>query len=340
MRLNIEDFDYHLDPSLIALYPPSKRDEARLLVFHRDTGEIEHHKFSALVHYLDEGDILILNDTRVFPARFYGRKRDTGGRVELLLVKNMGEDTWEVLCRGKIRKGQEIEFSSNCWCEVIDKKDEKTFVRFLYSGCWEDIITSIGRIPLPPYIKRPLQDMDREWYQTVYAKHEGSIAAPTAGLHFTPHLLKELEDKGVIINFVTLHIGPGTFKPVKTKWVNDHQMDYEFYQVTEDVVTSIKEAKRRRKKVIAVGTTTVKALEHASLMGELKESAGLSNLFIYPGFQFKVIDGLITNFHLPKSTLLLLVSAFCGKENLKRIYAEAMRLGYKFYSYGDAMLAI
>lgn len=340
MKLNIKEFDYPFDPSLVAQYPLPERDQARLLVLDREKGTIEHRRFFEIGDYLKEGDLLVLNDTRVIPCRLAGRKEKTGGRVELLLIKRLQGDTWEVMSGDRLREGLKITFSSTCSCEIMSISDEYAIATFSYEGRWESVLSNIGKAPLPPYIKRnPVED-DREWYQTVYASEDGSIAAPTAGLHFTGDMLRTLSSKGVITTYITLHIGTGTFKPVKVEWVEDHKMSHEWFEVGEDAADLILKVKNKGAKIVAVGTTSVRALEQAAAGGEIKAMRGETALFIYPGFRFNVVDAIITNFHLPKSTLLMLIMAFAGREKILKAYEEAVGLRYWFYSYGDAMLIL
>ena len=340
MKQRIEDFDYEFDPELIAQYPSEKRDHSRLLVLYRMSGLIEHRRFFEIRDYLKPGDVLVLNNTKVVPCRLFGKKAKTGGSVELLLIKKLGNDIWEVMAKGRVNKGTRIIFTSSFSCEVMESSHERTVVRFYYKGDWVDHISRIGSVPIPPYIKREPIEEDREWYQTVYAKEDGSIAAPTAGLHFTEDILYSLSSDGIMIVFITLHVGTGTFKPVKAELIEDHKMGYEWFEVGKEAVDIIKKARCNNGRIVAAGTTAVRALEKAAIDGELKPAKGETDLFIYPGFKFNVVDSMITNFHLPKSTLLMLVMAFAGRENILNAYNEAVRLRYRFYSYGDAMLII
>lgn len=340
MRLHIDDFNYPFDPELIAQFPSAKRDQSRLLVLSRRKGSIEHRRFFQIGDYLRRGDVLVLNNTKVIPCRLAGRKDGTGGYVELLLTKRLNGDEWEAMARGKLRRGTKITLSPSCRCEVMESGGERITVRFFYEGDWNGILSEIGHVPTPPYIKRNPVEEDRRWYQTVYATEEGAIAAPTAGLHFTEELLHSLGSKGVHIARITLHVGTGTFQPVKVEWIEDHRMGHEWCEVGNEVVDLILEAKKEGGRVVAVGTTSVRALEQAACDGELKPLKGETALFIYPEFEFKVADAMATNFHLPKSTLLMLVMAFAGRGNILRAYEEAVRLRYRFYSYGDAMLIL
>ncbi|MGB9627437.1 MAG: tRNA preQ1(34) S-adenosylmethionine ribosyltransferase-isomerase QueA [Thermodesulfobacteriota bacterium] len=342
--MKVEEFHYFLPPSLIAQYPSPKRGSSRLMVLRRDLGIIEHRVFEEIPSLLTPGDLLILNDTRVLPVRLIGEK-ETGGRVEILLIlsENGKGEEYEVLLKGskKVRPGARIQFTGEFSAEIKEVKDGRAKVTFFGPCNVMEMIKKIGHIPLPPYIKRKDETLDRERYQTVYAEKEGSIAAPTAGLHFTRSLLHALKRKGVQIAYLTLHIGIGTFSPVKVKNVEDHQMEGEWVDISEKTAQEVQDTKKRGGRVIAVGTTTTRALESfAKGEGGLRPGRGITSLFIYPPFQFRVIDGLITNFHLPKSTLLMLVSAFAGREFLMRAYQEAIEKKYRFYSYGDAMLIL
>lgn len=340
MKLHIEDFDYPFDPLLIAQYPLSKRDQSRLLVLGRKKGAIEHRRFFDLGEYLKKGDLLVLNNTKVFPCRIIGKKDKTGGRVELLLIKRLHGDTWEVMAEGRLKGGTKVRLSPSSWCEIVEKNADHAVAEFHYHGDWEGFLSGIGNVPIPPYIRRSPVKEDREWYQTVYASEEGAIAAPTAGLHFTEELLRSLTSQGVITACVTLHVGTGTFRPVKVEWIEEHKMSREWFDVRREAADLVRDTKNRGGRIIAVGTTAVRALEQAALEGEIKEMKGETGLFIYPGFKFRAVDAMITNFHLPKSTLLMLVMAFAGRENILHAYSEAVKLRYRFYSYGDAMLII
>jgi len=342
--MRIEEFDYPLPPSLIAQYPSPQRGESSLMILHQRGGVIEHRAFRDLSDYLNPGDLLVMNDTRVLPARLIGKK-ETGGKVEMLLIPptngTMGE--WEVLIKGsgKVRAGTRIQLGQEVYGEVKEVKDGKGRIRFSSQGEVMDLIRKVGRVPLPPYIKREDEPLDRDRYQTVFAAEEGSIAAPTAGLHFTHDLLQLLRDQGVSIAWITLHIGLGTFAPVKARNVDDHTMEAEWVEISEQAGQKIEQTRARGGKVIAVGTTTTRALESFSDgNGGVKCGKGRTSLFIYPPYRFRVIDGLITNFHLPKSTLIMLVSAFAGKDLLAKAYQEAVDRKYRFYSYGDAMMIL
>ncbi len=338
--LNITDFDYPFDPLLIAQYPLEKRDQSRLLVLDKINGKTAHRIFSDISEYLRAGDILVLNNTRVFPCRLIGEKEDTGGRVELLLIKEAGENRWEVISNKKLKEGTIIRFSETCRCEVTGKYGTNYIVKFHYTSDWKELLSDIGQMPLPPYIGRTPSTEDRERYQTVYASEEGAIAAPTAGLHFTDELLGNLSLKGIRTVYVTLHVGIGTFRPVKSEFIERHRMEHERFNVSKEAVELIRQTREKKGRVIAVGTTSVRALEQAALTGDLRPAEGETGIFIYPGFKFKVVDAMITNFHLPKSTLIMLVMALAGRENILRAYDEAVLQRYRFYSYGDAMLII
>ena len=337
---NLSDYDYPFDPSLIAQYPVSVRDQSGLLVLNRFDGTIEHRMFYNLVEYLRDGDILVLNNTKVMPCRIVGEREGTGGRVELLLIKKYDDQTWESISNKKLRDGVKIKFSDKCCGEVTGAANSNYIVKFNYNSHGGTFLDEIGQMPVPPYIKRESCEEDKERYQTVYAAEDGAIAAPTAGLHFTKELIGVLNDKGVSTVYITLHVGTGTFKPVKSENIEHHKMEYEWFNVPEKVVRRIRQTKENGGRVIAVGTTSVRALEHAAINGVLHPSEGETGLFIYPGFKFNVVDAMITNFHLPKSTLLMLVMAFAGRENILNSYAEAITKKYRFYSYGDAMLII
>jgi S-adenosylmethionine:tRNA ribosyltransferase-isomerase len=342
--MRTEEFDYHLPPSLVAQYPPPQRGETSLMIVHRQTGVIEHRAFGDIAQYLNPSDLLVMNNTRVLPARLIGKK-ETGGRVEMLLIPSwngMGGE-WKALIKGagKMKRGARIRFEQGLEGEVGEVKDGKGKVSFSGQGEAMDVLRKIGHIPLPPYIKRGDEELDRERYQTVFAEREGSIAAPTAGLHFTHALLQSLRENGVRATIITLHIGIGTFAPVKARDIEDHTMEAEWIEISEETAREIEGTKARGGKVIAVGTTTTRALESFSNgSGGVRPGKGTTSLFIHPPYRFGVIDGLVTNFHLPKSTLLMLTSAFAGKDLLMKAYREAIRRKYRFYSYGDAMLIL
>ncbi len=342
--MRIEEFDYHLPRSLIAQYPSSQRGETLLMILHRQTGLMEHQAFQDITKYLEAGDLLIMNNTRVLPARLIGKK-ETGGKIEMLLIPswNGAQGEWKALIKGagKVKQGTRIRFDPEIQGEIEEVKDGKGKVNFSYRGKVTELLQKIGHIPLPPYIKRGDEPMDRERYQTVFAERDGSIAAPTAGLHFTQALLQSLRENGVRTATITLHIGTGTFTPVKACNIKDHAMEAEWVEISEETAREINAAKARGGRVISVGTTTTRALESFSDgKGGVRAGKGMTSLFIYPSYRFRVIDGLITNFHLPKSTLIMLVSAYAGKDVLMRAYQEAVHRKYRFYSYGDAMLIL
>jgi len=339
--MKVSEFDYYLPKELIAKYPAVPRDSSRLLVLDRGSGKIEHRIFRDILFYLRRGDVLVLNDAKVIPARLIGQL-DTGGKVEVFLVKKLGAGEWEVLSKParKLKVGRFIKFGEGLECEVVDFIGEgKRVVRFKGENTDEKIYR-VGKVPLPPYIEREEIPEDRRSYQTVFARKEGAVAAPTAGLHFTEELLRRVEEKGVLVKFLTLYVGPGTFKPVKCEDVEKHKMESEAFSIPEDTANEINAAKYDGRRVIAVGTTVTRALESSATSEGVKAGDGITNLFIYPGYRFKVIDALITNFHLPRSTLLMLVCAFAGKEKVLNAYREAVRKGYRFYSFGDAMFIL
>lgn len=341
--MKVSDFDYELPEELIAQDPLENRSDSRLMVLHRGAGAVEHKRFTDIPDYLAPGDCLVVNNTRVIPARLYGVKEDTRAQVEVLLLKRRENDIWETLVRPgkKLKPGARVLFGDGILTgEIVDIVDEgNRLVRFSYEGIFEEILDRLGQMPLPPYITHELRDKNR--YQTVYAKYDGSAAAPTAGLHFTEELLRKVRDNGVEIAEVTLHVGLGTFRPVKAENVLDHHMHSEFYRVSAEAAEKINRAKREGHRVISVGTTSTRTLESAAdENGFLREKSGWTDIFIYPGYKFKVIDGLITNFHLPQSTLIMLVSAFAGQEHVLDAYREAVRERYRFFSFGDAMLVL
>lgn len=338
--MKTSDFYYDLPKELIAQTPLKDRSSSRLLVVNRQTGELSHRHFTDIADYLNPGDCLVMNDTRVIPARLYGVKEGTGGKIEFLLLNRKNRDEWEVILRPgkKAKPGARFVFGDGMLtAEVIDTvNDGNRIVRFSYDGLFENILDKLGEMPLPPYITEHLDD--RERYQTVYSRHEGSAAAPTAGLHFTPELLKKIESRGVKLVYVTLHVGLGTFRPVKVDDVENHRMHSEFYVIDEDSANTINETHRRGGKVISVGTTSTRVLETvADNSGEVHAQSGWTDIFIYPPYRFKCVDSLITNFHLPESTLLMLVSAFSSKEIIMNAYKEAVDNRYRFFSFGDAM---
>ena len=338
--MNIEEFNYELPQELIAQHPSQKRDEARLMVLNRKTKEIQHKVFKDIIEYIEPGDCLVLNNTKVLPARLLGIKNDTKVPVEFLLLNKIENDIWEVMVRPgrRLKLGAEVEFGNGILrakiIEVMDNGNRK--VEFIYNGIFNEILDQIGLMPLPPYITESLKD--KESYQTVYAKHDGSAAAPTAGLHFTKELLQKLEEKGIIIANVTLHVGIGTFRPVKVDEIEKHKMHSEHYYIKEEDVEKINNAKKNGKRVIACGTTSCRVLETvANNDGLVKTVEGDTSIFIYPGYTYKCVDALITNFHLPKSTLLMLVSALASREFIMEAYKTAVKEKYKFFSFGDAM---
>lgn len=338
--MKVTDFDYELPEALIAQFPVEPRDTSRLLTLNKVTGAVEHKAhFYELVEELNEGDVLVFNNTKVIPARLYGHREGSGGKVEVLLLTPCGENRWECLVKPgkKCPVGQVIVFDERLKATVLDKTDfGSRIVEFTVDGIFDDIIQEIGEMPLPPYIHEKLEDKER--YQTVYAKEKGSAAAPTAGLHFTPELLEKIKDKGVELEFVTLHVGLGTFRPVSVESIEDHDMHSEFYSVSPETAARINDAKAKGRRIIAVGTTSVRTLESASTDdGVLQGTSGWTQIFIYPGYTFKMVDALVTNFHLPQSTLLMLISALAGREHCLAAYEEAVREKYRFFSFGDAM---
>lgn len=341
--MNVKDFYFDLPQELIAQDPLEDRSASRLLVLNKETGEVTHKHFRDIKQYLKPGDCLVINDTKVIPARLFGTKRDTGAKIEVLLLKRRENDIWETLVKPgrKARPGTELEFGEGLLkATVVDVIDEgNRLIQFHYDGIFEEILDQLGQMPLPPYITHQLKDKDR--YQTVYARHQGSAAAPTAGLHFTRELLTEIEEMGVEIARVTLHVGLGTFRPVKTENVLDHHMHSEFYMVEESEAQKVNRAKSSGCRIICVGTTSCRTIESAAGEdGLLKAGSGWTEIFIYPGYQFKLLDCLITNFHLPESTLVMLVSALAGREQVLSAYGEAIKERYRFFSFGDAMLVI
>lgn len=343
----LSDFDYDLPFELIAQEPESERSASRLLVVDRLSGQFAHHRFSDVVHFLPPDCLLVLNDTRVFPARLRGRK-ESGGSIEVLLLHRVGgaEETWEVLCKGaqNMRAGARLLFAPELSARWLSPPQEgRGTLRFFPQGDFQPLLERLGEVPLPPYIKRQPEARitDRDRYQTVYARHPGAVAAPTAGLHFTEDLLTVLRQRGIEIVFLTLHVGIGTFQPVRVEQVEAHKMEEEEYEISAAVAEGINTAKAAGRKIVAVGTTTTRALESACTSeGTVQAGRRHTDLFIYPGYRFRAIDGLITNFHLPRSTLLLLVSAFAGRDLILNAYAEAVSQRYRFYSYGDAMLIV
>lgn len=347
--MEVKDFDYNLPDDLIAQFPADKRDQSRLFVIHRKSGEIEHKKFYNIIDYLNSGDCLVLNNSKVIPARIYGKKRTTGANIEFLLTKNRGNDCWEVLAKPakRLKLGDIVDFRDSkgrllLFAEIFQKDSEGTLiVKFQYEGIFLEILDVIGNMPLPPYIERKNISEDKSRYQTVYCDPEGSVAAPTAGLHFTEELLKEIADKGVKIAYVTLHVGIGTFRPVKCNNIEEHHMHFEEYFIDENNANIINKCKDEGGRIIAVGTTSTRTLESSNVLknGKYTVAPGSdsTDIFIYPGYQFKIIDALITNFHLPKSTLMMLISAFYDKNKILDAYNIAVSEKYRFFSYGDAM---
>ena len=339
--VKVEDFDFHLPEELIAQTPLQDRTASRLMVVDPNTGQVEHHQFAHILDELQAGDCLVLNDTRVLPARLMGVKEDTGANIELLLLKQTNEDEWETLVKPakRVKEGTVVVFGEGllkATCTGTLDHGGRTF-KFEYDGIFYEILDQLGEMPLPPYIREKLEDQDR--YQTVYAKERGSAAAPTAGLHFTEQLLQQIKEKGVSVAFVTLHVGLGTFRPVSVDSIDEHDMHSEFYSVSDEAAEIINRTKENGGRVISVGTTSTRTLETVARdhNGKIVPAQGWTNIFIYPGFEYKAIDGLITNFHLPKSTLVMLVSALAGKETILNAYAEAVEEKYRFFSFGDAM---
>ena len=341
--MNVKDYDYDLPEELIAQDPLEDRSSSRLMVLDRQTGDVEHRHFTDILEYLHPGDCLVINNTKVIPARLFGVKEDTQAKIEVLLLKRKENDIWETLVKPgkKAKPGTKLVFGDGLLtAEVVDVVEEgNRLIQFHYDGIFEEILDQLGQMPLPPYITHQLKDKNR--YQTVYAKYDGSAAAPTAGLHFTKELLQKVKDMGVDIAEVTLHVGLGTFRPVKVENVLDHHMHSEFYMVSQEAADKINRAKESGHRVIAVGTTSTRTLEAAAdENGRLHETSGWTEIFIYPGYQFKVIDALITNFHLPQSTLVMLVSALAGREHVLHAYEIAVKERYRFFSFGDAMLIL
>ncbi len=341
VQLKTSDFYYDLPEELIAQVPLENRTHSRLMVLDKENGNIEHKHFYDIVDYLNAGDCIVINDTKVLPARLYGVKKDTKAVIELLLLKRVEDKKWETLVKPgkKAKLDTEIVFKEGLLeGKIVDVLDTgNRIIEFKYEGIFEEILDQLGEMPLPPYIHEKLEDKNR--YQTVYASHPGSAAAPTAGLHFTNEVIKALGDKGVNIAKLTLHVGLGTFRPVKAEYITEHKMHSEYYEITDEAALKINYAKDNGKKVISVGTTSTRTLETISDdNGHVKASSGWTDIFIYPGYKFKLVDGLITNFHLPESTLIMLVSTLAGKENTMNAYKEAVREKYRFFSFGDAML--
>lgn len=339
--MNVNDFDYNLPEELIAQTPLERRDSSKLLVMDKVSGGINHETFSNITSYLKKGDVLVLNDTKVIPARLIGIKEETGAVIEILLLKDLGSDTWECLSKPakRLKVGTIVSFGDGVLkAEVVEKREEGiTLVKLIYKGILMEILDSLGTMPLPPYIHEKLEDQGR--YQTVYAKYSGSAAAPTAGLHFTKELLSEIENMGVIVTYVTLHVGLGTFRPVEVDNILEHKMHTEYYIMSEETANILNKAKDEGRRIIAVGTTSTRTIETiaSNNNGRFVACSGDTNIFIYPGYEFKGIDCLITNFHLPKSTLVMLVSALSSRENILNAYQEAINNKYRFFSFGDSM---
>ena len=338
--MKTDDFDFELPEKLIAQTPIKNRDESRMLVLDKETGNIEHKHFNEIINYLNEGDTLVLNDTKVIPARLYGVKEDTNAVIEILMLKELGENSWECLTKPakRIKLGTVVSFGDGrlkAICTEIKEEGIRVF-ELKYEGILYEILDSLGEMPLPPYIHEKLEDKDR--YQTVYAKNIGSAAAPTAGLHFTKELISKIEEKGINVAYVTLHVGLGTFRPVNVEDVTKHKMHSEFYVMSKETADILNKAKQENRRIISVGTTSTRTLETImNLYGEFRECSGWTEIFIYPGYEFKAVNSLITNFHLPKSTLVMLVSALAGKENIMNAYNEAIKEEYRFFSFGDSM---
>ncbi|OME70058.1 tRNA preQ1(34) S-adenosylmethionine ribosyltransferase-isomerase QueA [Paenibacillus odorifer] len=339
--MNVDAYDFYLPEELIAQTPLSDRSSSRLLLVNKEDGELAHRHFTDIINYFQPGDTLVLNDTRVIPARLFGAKEDTGAKAEVLLLKNLGDDRWEALVKPgkKLKTGAVIIFSDELRAVIEDEADMGgRTLRFIYQGIFQEILDRLGTMPLPPYIKETLDD--RERYQTVYAKHEGSAAAPTAGLHFTKELLDQIEAKGVNIAYITLHVGLGTFRPMSVEKVEEHVMHSEYFVMSQETADTINATKEQGGRIIAVGTTSCRTLETVGRQcegGPLVECSGWTDIFIYPGYKFSVVSALITNFHLPKSTLVMLVSALAGREHILAAYEEAIEQKYRFFSFGDAM---
>jgi S-adenosylmethionine:tRNA ribosyltransferase-isomerase len=340
--MQLSEFDFPFDSSLIATHPSFPRDHARLLVLQPLDRSLAHRRVDDLPDLLRSGDLLVVNNTKVLAARVVGRKHPSGVEVEILFVKDLGDGIWEVLIKGTFRQGQIIEMGVGTSAVVVERGAARTTVRVESPIPLSEWLRQYGRMPLPPYLKRAPTDQDREWYQTLFAQHEGAIAAPTAGLHFTPELVTRLQHRGIGLTTVTLHVGIGTFKPVTVNQIEDHRMGTEWIEVGTEAVRAIRQVQATGGRIVAVGTTVVRAIETAAraAVGEVRPYRGETDMFMTPGFSFKVVDALLTNFHLPRTTLLMLVSAFAGTEFLRQAYAEAVRQRYRFYSYGDAMLVL
>ena len=339
--MKLSEFDYQLPQELIAKQPTEKRDASRLMVLHRDDGRIEHRKFSDILEYLSPSDILVVNNTKVIPARLIGHKKGTGGEVEILLLRQESEGRWNCLVRPgrRLMPGAKVEFKEGLMeAEIIEHREGgQRLVKFSYNGDFYQVLEKVGQVPLPPYLDRHPQEADKNRYQTIYAKEEGAVAAPTAGLHFTPELMEKVKDKGVEVLEILLHVGWGTFKGVEAEDIREHSMDAEYYRISREAADKLKNGKMGNRRIIAIGTTTSRALESFGQSGKLSD---WTEIFIYPPYQFKIVDSLVTNFHLPKSTLIMLVSALAGRENVMKAYQQAIENKYRFYSYGDAMMVI
>ncbi len=345
--MKVEDFNYELDEHFIAQTPAAKRDSSKLMVLNRKENTISHRHFADIIEYLDEGDCLVLNNSKVIPARLFGVKESTGVNVEFLLIKRIDGDRWESMVRPgrRLKKGDRVKFADDFFADIVDYgKDGTRIVEFKYSGIFMERLEELGKMPLPPYIQRQEIKSDRDRYQTVYCRDEGSVAAPTAGLHFTEKLLDEIEKKGIKLTYVTLHVGIGTFRPVKCDDVEEHKMHFEEYYISNEAAEQINMTKKSGGKIVSVGTTSTRTIESAAYYDQkeglykVKEGHDSTGIFIYPGYEFKITDRLITNFHLPKSTLLMLVSALYDREHILKAYEEAKANDYRFFSYGDAML--
>jgi S-adenosylmethionine:tRNA ribosyltransferase-isomerase len=336
--MKLSDFDYHLPKELIAKYPVEPRDSCRLMVLNRKDKTIEHRIFRDVIDYLKPGDTLVLNNTKVIPARLIGKKEKTNANIEVFLLRPIEDNIWEALIKNvrRLKKNQKIIISDDFYVEFLSKDDEKAIVK-IHSKDIKSDLEKYGHVPLPPYIEREDEEKDKDYYQTVFAEKEGSVASPTAGLHFTKELLEKIKEKGVNIAYITLHVGLGTFKPVKTEDITKHKMHEEYFTIPKETLEMIKKTKENKKSVVAVGTTVVRALE---TYGKFGKTEGFTDIFIYPPYEFKIVDKLITNFHLPKSTLLMLVSAFADRDFILRAYNEAVKEKYRFFSYGDAMLIV
>lgn len=336
--MKLSDFDYHLPKELIAKYPAQPRDSCRLMVLDRKDKTIEHRIFRDVIDYLKPGDTLVLNNTKVIPARLIGKKEKTNANIEVFLLRPIEDNIWEALIKNvrRLKKNQKIIISDDFYVEFLSKDDEKAIVK-IHSKDIKSDLEKYGHIPLPPYIEREDEEKDKDYYQTVFAEKEGSVASPTAGLHFTKELLEKIKEKGVNIAYITLHVGLGTFKPVKTEDITKHKMHEEYFTIPKETLEMIKKTKENKKSVVAVGTTVVRALE---TYGKFGKTEGFTDIFIYPPYEFKIVDKLITNFHLPKSTLLMLVSAFADRDFILKAYNEAVKERYRFFSYGDAMLIV